>query len=331
MTPQKKEKLTMSDPKVSIIVPIYNTENELPRCIQSIQKQTFSDIEIILVDDGSTDSCPQICDNYAEHDPRIRVLHKENGGVSDTRNTGILAARGEYILQVDSDDYIETNAVEQLLLGDEPGIDLIVGAYFCWIGDQRMIYRHTGLEEGKIYTSKDFIINIIKNHNFMATPWGYMYRRKYLLENKLLYPKGIVHEDLYLALDLFLNTDRIKYIDFPFYNYVKREGSITSSNSRKAIKGNLIALKHWKQIVESIQDKTLQKFLYYEFTWSYLFMCYEHKLIGWWIPGMNFPYTFIHTPTLEKKKQLLRFELKTLYYKYILPNDKTYRLPEKNQ
>ena len=319
----------MDEPKVSVIVPIYNTENELPRCIQSIQDQTFSDIEIILVDDGSTDSCPQICDDYAKHDPRIRVLHKENGGVSDTRNTGILAARGEYLLQVDSDDYLEKDAVEQLLRGALPGIDLIAGGHYLVDGEQRRRCSRNGLEDGKIYTAKDFIIRSIQTNDFWVMPWGYMYRRKYLLENGLFYKKGIIHEDLYLGLDLQMKAAGIIYLDIPFYNYVKREGSITNSEyTKKKIHDNVSALKRWKETIEGVKDKTLQKYLYFELNKSYQCMCFDRNLLGWWIPGMNLKYALIHFPGKKAKKNNITFALKTLYYKYFSPNNKSYIFPD---
>ena len=309
----------MNEPKVSVIVPIYNTENELPGCVQSILDQTFSDIEIILVDDGSTDSCPQMCDTYAEQDSRVLVLHKENGGLSDARNTGLLAAKGEYILYVDSDDYIEKEAVEQLLRGDLPGVDLIAGALSNWHGDRQTIQRRTGFEDGKIYTAKDFIITSVINRVFIITAWSFMYRRNYLIENKLFYKKGVVHEDLYLSMDLLLHADGIIYIDFPFYNYVEREGSISRSNSIKKIRDNVFGLKHWIEIIGTVKDSTLQKYLYSELISNYLFMCGKRNLIGWWVPGMNYPFAFIHAMGWKQKVKVSLFELKSIYYSLFPP------------
>ena len=104
----------MLNPQISIIVPIYKVEKELGRCVNSLRHQTLKNIEIILVDDGSPDKCPQMCDEYAKQDNRIKVIHKVNGGLSDARNDGLMQARGQYILFVDSDDYIRHNACEIL-------------------------------------------------------------------------------------------------------------------------------------------------------------------------------------------------------------------------
>ena len=308
----------MSEPKVSVIVPIYNTENELPECIQSIQDQTFSDIEIILVDDGSTDSSPQICDNIASMDSRILVLHKENGGLSDARNTGLLQAKGEYILFVDSDDYLEKDAVEQLLRGALPGVDLIAGAYTEWT-EKKLTKRRTGLEDGKIYTSKEFIINSIKSDGFfMAVTWSYMYRRAYLLENNLLFKKGLFFEDLYLIIDLLLHTDSIIYIDYSFYNHVFREGSIIKSdNSLKKIHDNICVVTHWKETISDLEDKTLQKYLYYVLVTEYLRMCDKRALIGWDFADITFSYAFNHSLGLKQHAKIILFELKTIFHKLI--------------
>ena len=318
----------MSTPKVSVIVPIYNTEKELPRCIQSIREQTFSDIEIILVDDGSTGSCPQMCDTFANQDPRIRVIHKENRGAAAARNTGLLDAKGEYILYVDSDDYIEKDAIEQMLRGALPGVDLIAGAYSDWNGKKLTIRRRTGLEDSKIYTPQSFIINSIKKDQFlMVIPWSYMYRRNYLIENNLFFREGLIHEDLDLILDLLLHTDSIIYIDYPFYTHVFRDGSVSfSENSLKKVRDNVIVTEHWKETVESIENTTLQKYLYFELISNYLWMCKYRDLIGWGFSGITFPYAFIHAFGLKQKVKVMLFELKTIYYKLTPPRPEAKRL-----
>ena len=112
--------------KISVIVPVYKVEKYLKRCVESIVQQTYQNIEIILVDDGSPDRCPEMCDEYARRDARIKVIHKSNGGLSDARNVGLRIATGEFILYVDSDDYIELDACERLLKGMKKGVDLVV-------------------------------------------------------------------------------------------------------------------------------------------------------------------------------------------------------------
>ena len=114
--------------KISIIVPVYKVEKELDRCVQSLLKQTYKNLEIILVDDGSPDHCPILCDQYALEDERIRVIHKKNGGLSDARNAGLNLATGEYVLYVDSDDYIELDTCERFIkAAGNQKIDIVVG------------------------------------------------------------------------------------------------------------------------------------------------------------------------------------------------------------
>ena len=266
------------------------------------------------MDDGSTDPCPQICDDYAEHDSRIRVLHKQNGGISNTRNTGILAARGKYLIQVDSDDYLEKDAVEQLLRGALPGVDLIAGTYFDWHQNQQFLMRRVGLEEGKIYTSKDFTITSIINSELRPQIWSYMYRREFLIENKLFYKNGLIFEDQHLILDILIHASGISYIDAPFYNYTWRNGSIThSDNSWEKIHNNVLVLEHWKEIIDGIEDKTLQKYLYHELFSNYMNSSYNRKLIGWGFGKITFPYAFVHFSGLHEKVKVVRYQLKTIF------------------
>ena len=120
-----KGKVCMESSKISIIVPVYKVEQYLERCVRSLINQTYKNVEIILVDDGSPDQCPQMCDNYASDDLRIKVIHKKNGGLSDARNAGLRIATGEYVMYVDSDDYIEKNACEKLIKNAIGNVDVV--------------------------------------------------------------------------------------------------------------------------------------------------------------------------------------------------------------
>ena len=140
-----KGKKRMKREKISIIVPIYNVEKYLERCVDSLVNQTYENIEIILVDDGSPDYCPQLCDEYAKKDSRIVVIHKKNGGLSDARNYGLCKASGEYILYVDSDDYIELDSCEKLVNGMANNVDMVVGAYKELRNNKVIEKRHSNL------------------------------------------------------------------------------------------------------------------------------------------------------------------------------------------
>ena len=146
------------DTLISIIVPVYKVEEFLDRCVNSLVNQTYRNLEIILVDDGSPDNCPILCDNWAKKDDRIKVLHKVNGGLSDARNHGLETATGEYILYVDSDDYIDLDACSRFVsrLGYYKA-DIVVGGALKEIDGKSENMTHS-LSEYKIYNSKDYIM-----------------------------------------------------------------------------------------------------------------------------------------------------------------------------
>ena len=297
-------------PGVSVIVPIYNVEDELTRCVESILRQSYRDIEVILVDDGSTDSSPAICDAYAAQDGRIRVLHKPNGGLSDARNVGLNMACGKYVLYVDSDDYLDDNAVLKLLQGSADGADLIAGAYVDWKGDTVQERRRTGFQDGEIMNARTFIIRSVKNRCFMVQSWAYMYRREFLINNALYFKKGMLYEDLELAPRLFLSAAEVSCVGFTFYNRVFRQGSICfSPNSRKKDLDYLRILKKWKETFDGINDAELQKYLYHELIVSYLFMCKYHDINGWLIPGIDFRFAFSHSIGCRAKARVVKYEL----------------------
>ena len=220
------------DMKLSFILPIYNVEAYLPHCVNSILNQMNDTCEIILVDDGSPDHSGQICDDYAARDPRIRVIHKENGGPSAARNTGLQVAKGEYICFVDSDDYIEKNTVEKLLDWiDREHLDL------CFLQAAK-VYEDGSTEpvredirsadiRGK---NRDEVLRYLASRNtFSGGPWAKLYRREFLLDNHITFPEGRLSEDLVFCLKVYLRAEGIDCLDFPFYCYCqKRTDSLTS-------------------------------------------------------------------------------------------------------
>lgn len=205
---------------ISVIVPVYNVEPYLDRCIISIVQQTYPNLEIILVDDGSLDGCPEICDSWAEKDDRIRVIHKENGGVSRARNTGLEVATGELVMFVDSDDHMPIDGIENLMKAYwRHGAALTCGSFRAikrWKRTVDNIYPDMALSENEFYAKAAEVANMI-----FRAPWAKLYVRQTIRENTLKFPEDIHNmEDAifffrYLScVRTFCITSKIVY----FYN-----------------------------------------------------------------------------------------------------------------
>ena len=220
---------------ISIIVPIYNVEKYLNKCVESILKQTYDNLEIILVDDGSLDNCGNICDEYAKKDSRIIVLHKTNGGLSDARNKGINIAKGKYIGFVDSDDYIDNDMFEILYnLCKNNNADISMISY-------KEIENEIIINENSNYTNKVFKYNnieaikeLLKDEKIKNYAWNKLYKKE--LFDGIEYPIKMAYEDVGTTYKLFEKAKKIIWYDIPKYNYIRRGTSIVSKNTYKNLK-----------------------------------------------------------------------------------------------
>ncbi len=214
--------------KISVIVPVYNVEKLLKKCLDSIICQTYTNLEIIVVDDGSTDSSSLICDEYANRDPRISVIHKINGGLSDARNVGIDASNGKYLLFVDSDDYIERNMIEKLYYSiNTNNADLAICNFRYVSDDDYNSVDNSDLPiKDEVISGKD----VLTCKLFKEKPWYWvvavckLYR--VALFNNLRFKKGKLHEDEFILHEILLNCNRIACMSDMLYNYYQRAGSI---------------------------------------------------------------------------------------------------------
>ncbi len=215
----------MRNPKISVIVPVYNVEKYLARCIDSLLAQSFTDYELILVDDGATDSSGKICDDYAEKDPRIRVIHKENGGLSDARNKGTQEASGEYIIFIDSDDFIEENALELLLsLIMKNFADIAVGGiYNCY--ENKKIAQCSKNEEF-VCSGTKALGYLLEGVLITGSSCGKLIKTE--LAKKHIFPFGKTYEDAFYMPGLLLDAQSVAVTTRPLYNYWHRAGSITT-------------------------------------------------------------------------------------------------------
>ena len=250
---------TETKPEVSIIVPLYNVEPYLRRCVDSLINQTLQNIEIILVDDGSTDGCGVICDKYAAKDTRIHVVHQENAGLSEARNAGIDRARADFLMFVDSDDWVEPDYCKlPLNTAKEQQADLVMFQFRRILNGKEVKRRHYAIDEG-IKTQAE-ALDLIQSIVGMAA-WNKLYHRDLFRRNR--YPKGKVYEDVYLTPILVHKAKQIVYTPAILYNYEKRAGSITTDLSAKNAQDQYDAktlfaqhLKEWGY--PSLSEKYLQ-------------------------------------------------------------------------
>ena len=216
------------DVLISVIVPVYNVEAYLARCVDSILAQTYSNLEIILVDDGTKDSSDRICDAYAEKDARIRVIHKANGGLSSARNAGIDIARGEYIGFVDSDDWIEPDTYETMLeLALRENAKLVCAGRYdvqSETGEKTVGLCHPRQET---VSGEEMVRRIFTWENCDSASWDKLYHRS--LFRQIRFPEGKIVEDVPIMYLIVLDAGRVALLDKPVYNYFHRPGSITTA------------------------------------------------------------------------------------------------------
>lgn len=221
------------NPKVSVIIPIYNAEKYLRRCIESVLKQDFEDFELLLVDDGSKDLSGHICDEYAKQDERIRVIHKENSGVSDSRNLAISLARGEYLQFMDSDDWITPDATGLLVRSAmENACDLVIADFYRVIGE-RLAHKGDIREEG-VMSREEFALQMMEKPAdfYYGVLWNKLYRRDIIQNNGLSMDKDISWcEDFIFNMEYIRNVKKVYALRVPVYYYVKTPGSLASQGT----------------------------------------------------------------------------------------------------
>ena len=197
-------------PKISVIIPIYKVEKYLTRCIDSVLAQTYTDFEVILVDDGSPDNCPAICDEYAKKDDRVNVIHKKNGGLSDARNAGLKLARGEYVMFLDGDDYVTADCFNVLLCGNEKNADLVVGTLtYAYEDSERQVFQKE--RENVSFKKADFpkYIYALLDERRLNYVHAKLYKRQIIEENGLSFE----NEQLTSAEDTVFNFTFLKYCE----------------------------------------------------------------------------------------------------------------------
>lgn len=304
------------NPTLSIIVPVYKVELYIHKCITSILNQTFTDFELILIDDGSPDNCGAICDNYAKQDNRIIVIHQNNQGLSAARNSGLDIAKGEYITFVDSDDSIAINTYYdnmEVLLNDN-SIDVLEYPYYkIFLGEKTKLYDDPSQH---LYGNQEIFYYWVVKSNKRTNVWDKIFKRE--IFSTLRFPKGAVYEDLYLLPDIVENVYHLYVSNKGSYLYYIRHDSIstkkqTLQNSLNHCDSRLKALKKIKEYTKT--DK--ESIIYYHW-WLAEFIGIlkdfpNEGLNKYIIQFQNINYSTIHILT---SKLTLIYKIKLTFIKY---------------
>lgn len=262
--------------KVSFILPIYNVEKYLGECVESLLQQTYRDFEVVLVDDGSPDNSPALCDAYAEKDSRVRVVHKQNGGLSDARNAGLAVAKGDYVIFVDSDDFwVGKDSLQQLMevVDAHPECDFISFNCSYYYQDTKTYKKWVAFDEKlAIPADKDTAMrSLVASGTMPMSAWLKVISRKSLLDMGLVFQKGILSEDIPWFIDLLEGCKKCMFVNHYVYAYRQNvSGSITNTPGERSfnslfyiVKSEIEKIKGRNFSLEAID--ALYSFIAYEF------------------------------------------------------------------
>lgn len=239
--------------KFSVIIPVYKSEKYLKECVNSILNQTFRDFELLLVDDGSPDLCPKICDEYARKDSRVKVVHQKNMGQAGARNTGLAYALGEYICFVDSDDYLAHERVLQILADKTvKNPDIVHYKFKEWFESDRhtaeCCFSYNVPTSGR--TLAEIYCDLIDRDAYYNSAWSKIIKRVLLIDNNIRFERGIVGEDNEWYYHVVMVAQSLILVDESLYIYRRREGSVTTSITRKNLVDQLYVLDKWEKILK---------------------------------------------------------------------------------
>ena len=236
-------------PLISVIIPVYNVEKYLKQCIESVINQPFNDMEIILVNDGSKDNSGAICDEYKLKDPRIKVIHKVNGGLSDARNKGIEQAVGKYLLFLDSDDYWMSNSLQDIAEKTTNNPDVVflsVGKYYDKTNKLSEEFECLDGQFIRNKSQKEVLEYLSMSNKFPVAAWDKLVKRELIINNNLWFEKNLLSEDIEWTTNLLLLAQTYDVCETKFYVYRKqREGSITSITKLKNVTDMIWILDKW--------------------------------------------------------------------------------------
>lgn len=281
---------TTEEALVSIIIPVHNAGEYLPRCIDSVLGQEYRNFELLLADDGSTDDSGSICDSYASRDPRVRVLHKPNTGVSDTRNQALDLARGTYIQFVDSDDWISPEATRMLVRSMEMNrCDLVISDFYRVSGDH--FSRKGDISETHVLTREEFSAFMMENPAdfYYGVLWNKLYKRKIIQDQKIrMDPRIDWCEDFLFNLEYIRHAHTFYALQTPLYYYVRRKGSLSSGASlTRAVKMKISVFEYYNEFYKDIYDQEDYKNIRPQIYKFFLSIARDGSVIPLPLPGVQ--------------------------------------------
>lgn len=280
-----------NNPKISIIIPVYNVELYLRECMESILNQTLDDIEVIIINDGSTDSSKAIVEEYRCKFKKIKIINKENEGVSVARNVGVDNSTGEYLIFLDSDDYLEPNMCEVMYK--------LVNDNNAYVGECAIRKFNDSLEKDSLILhninndieiiSSEYALDMYLKYEIRGYVWNKIFKRDFFIKNKMYFPVGVLYEDMIVSLKACILTNKFVLINIPLYNYRERNGSasriITEKNIHDYVGEIDRCIKYCKS---NINVKKHKEYLDAFFIMNYL------NAIHWYIGLYNCRYTKIY-------------------------------------
>ena len=261
---------------ISIIIPIYNVEKYLPKCLDSVVNQTYTELEIICINDGSPDNSLKILKEYQKKDSRIKIINQENQGLAEARNTGIDNAKGKFIFFLDSDDWLPLNAIEKLCNKQkEKNADIVIGGRNIVTAKREVQFLPK--EYNKTLEFEEYISDSFKTEDFRAVAWGKLYKTKIIKENYLYFPKGLLYEDLLFVMKYLYYSSKIIILRENIYNYrYDRRNSIVNTINKK----DMDCLKTVDELEKFFKEKEMENILNKDYYINFIMRWIIYATIG---------------------------------------------------
>ncbi len=297
------------EPLVSVIIPIYNIEKYLNKCVDSILCQTYANIEVILVDDGSSDNSPILCDDYAKADKRVKVVHKKNGGLSDARNTGMEASSGEYLIFLDGDDFWPNSSSLETLMNyakDNQDLDFVCFNWFYYYPESDVYTKYTPYnQELSSPTNKNkAVVLLIKDGDLPMSACNKLLNRVFLITNKLFFKSGIIAEDIPWFINVLEKTQKCCFVNEYIYAYRQNVmTSLTRSGGMKSFRDLFATVKEELLLLEKRGFSNEAKQAIYSF------LAYEYSILLLKVNSMQEAEKKEWWPELQNYKWLLDYDL----------------------